>query len=547
MHNGNPFRLTFLSLIFVSFEEFSKGKIDMKRLRIIFFYLILPVIIFGQYRDISWNTPEVTSDNTHSFLEKNIHEKILFLYNTREPLENYSEQNFAFSSWNNFTKSLHKFFFYKEDNSVLFEYKTPDKIKKPSYSSWIHPSSIPLKSLLRFSLLTGCDFVTKDSNNYYFVHYGAKLSGYIQQRLFFYGYWWAGHFAGDMNYAKSSSLIDSWTQDSSDSDQIHLDNITSKITYIGKGNFWSLSIGRGKYEVGNNIGGSIILNDDCNDYGYFSSKFNFKALSISFLHASLIPDSTSSDNTNDYTDKYLVIHKIDWKPNTRFHFFLGENVIYGDRSISPSYLLPHVFLRPIEHNLRNRDNVLIFTGINWKPIPKNIIYFNFILDELKKSEIFSDWWGNKYAFQLGNSYTFNWDKDLILTFEFTAVRPWMYTHNIMHNKFSHDGIGLGFPEGSNLIQFAGEFNFDIQKNLNINLHASFTRHGSLGNNFSINYENCPSTAKWLEGDITDQLKISPVITWQPLAHHKLKFGMNISRTNDNDMEKEFIISYQAMY
>ncbi len=521
--------------------------------------MIFSALLFGQYRNISWNTPEVTSNNQVLILEKNLDESKLFYLPVKKERSDSSSFSFALSSLLDFKSSVTNFFS-KDDSSYFLLYHTPDfhfkKTKnfgypKSSLYSYRYPSSIPLKSLLRFSLLTGCDFVCSEKDNYYFVHYGTKLSGYVKQRLFFYGYWWAGHFSGDTDYARTSKLIDSWYQKSDDDKQIYLDNSTGKITYIGRGNFWSLSLGRGKYEVGSNIGGSIILNDVCNDYGYFSSKFNFKSLSISFLHASLIPDSTSSDNTNDYTDKYLVIHKIDWKPNTRFHFFLGESVIYGDRSISPSYLLPHVFLRPIEHNLRNRDNVLIFTGINWKPIPKNIIYFNFILDELKKSEILGDWWGNKYALQIGNSYTFNRENTIKLTLEFTAVRPWIYTHNIMHNKFSHDDIGLGFPEGSNLIQFAGEFNFDIRKNLNFNIHSSLTRQGSIGNNFSINYdtrdESKDNDTHWLEGDITNKLTICPVITWQPLAHHKLKFGMNISQIDDEDFEKEVIISYQAIY
>ena len=170
------------------------------------------------------------------------------------------------------------------------------------------------------------------------------------------------------------------------------------------------------------------------------------------------------------------------------------------------------------------------------------------MDELKKSEILSEWWGNKYAFQIGNAYTFSWDKEAILNLEFTAVRPWMYTHNVMYNKFSHDDIGLGFPQGSNLIQFAFEFNCMLKKRLNFNIHGSYTRQGSIGNAFYINYDMRPSdTAKWLEGDISNRFQVSPVFTWQPLSHHKLKIGMNISQTDNDNFEEEFMISYQAIY
>jgi hypothetical protein len=107
---------------------------------------------------------------------------------------------------------------------------------------------------------------------------------------------------------------------------------------------------------------------------------------------------------------------------------------------------------------------------------------------------------------------------------------------------------LGFPEGSNLIQFAAEFNIDLRQNLNINLHSSFTRQGSIGNDFSINYNDRPSDkAEWLEGDITNRLSICPVITWQPLSHHRLKVGLSATQIDEEDMENEIFISYQAIY
>ena len=518
---------------------------------IVIFLLLYVISIFAQYGDISWNSPQLTSNNSISFLAKNPDESNLFPMKNIWVVHDSSSFNFALFSWQDFKHSVSNFFS-QDDSSYFLLYHTPDKQPKQldprSSIILFHPNNVPLRSLLRFSLLTGSEFAIKDDSNYYYAYYGTKLSGYINRRLFFYGYWWAGHFGGDTDYARYSPLIDSWTQNSSDSDQIHLDNITGKITYIGKGNFWSASVGRGKYEIGSNIGGSIILNDDCNDYGYFSNKFTFKELYISFLHATLIPDSTSNEDNKKYADKFLVVHKIGWTPNNNFELFLGEEVIYGDRNIEVSYLLPITFWRATEHNLADRDNVLIFAGMNWKPIDKNLIYCNFILDELRKNEIFEDWWGNKYALQMGNSYTFNQQRNLMLSLEFTAIRPWLYTHYILHNKFSHDGIGLGFPEGSNLIQFAAEFNFDLRQNLNINLHSSFTRQGSVGNNFSINYNDRPSDkADWLEGDITNRLSICPVITWQPLAHHRLKIGLFTTRIDEEELENEIFISYQAIY
>jgi len=458
----------------------------------------------------------------------------------------------ATSSYKNFKKAVRNFFSNEREVSHFLKIQTPyrsetEPIKNP------YNLQIPNNSHLFFKLFTGADFFANTSHetNYSYVYYGTKLFASIDNTLFIDGYWWTGHFNGDEEYFRTSPLLDSWTQQPDEDGQVSLDNSSGKIVF--KKNIYMLGIGRGKHVVGNNIGGSIILNDACNDYGYFFGKLNFNKFAISLMHGTLIPDSTNVDQDGDqiykdYNNKYVVVKKLDWKPNYKLHFFAGEEVIYGNRSIDPSYLLPQTFLRATEHNLSDRDNVLIFAGMNFKTTSRNTIYTNFILDELSKSKIFSDWWGNKYAVQVGNSYLIEGLTNARITLEFTAVRPWLYTHKILHNKYSHDGIGLGFPDGSNLIQFAGEIHYGFLKNLSINLHASHTIQGTLGNDFSINYETRPDdTATWLEGEKTKHSELRTTIRWRPLTHHKLILGHMVQKLDNNDLQHQLSISYQASY
>ena len=492
--------------------------------------------------DLNWNRPEITTNCRMSFLE-NEKTNTELIKIPQKPAKDF-QKSFALSSFSVFRKSLKNFFSFSDENSKFFYYQTPDFFQKPTKSFSLYSEKIPLKSRIDFSIISGFDFVSSKNKNYTFLYYGGHLSGYLMKRLYFYGNWWAGHFAGNTELAKTSPIMDGWTQTTENGEIIYLDNVSGKLSYRGKGDFWSVSVGRGKYEIGNNIGGSIILNDDCNDYGYLSNKFDFKNFSVSFLHANLIPDSTSEFSDKKYGDKYLVVHKISWKPNRVWELFFGEEVVYANRSIDMSYLLPQVFFRAVEHNLRDRDNVLIFSGANWRIFPNDLFYLNFIFDELSKSKIFTDWWGNKYAVQLGNSLKIRQNSKF--TLEFTAIRPWIYTHYIMENKFSHDGIGLGFPAGSNLLQFASELNLQIRKNLSFDIHGSYTKQGSVGNNFLINYNSRPSdSAKWLEGDISNVYRAKAIITWKPLAHHKIKFGTEIKKTDE--IVSLFGLSYQAEY
>ena len=497
---------------------------------------------------IDWNTTEITSQNHFSFLEERF-DVDTYLQLKNGDVKNFTQTDLAITSWANFRDALSNFFSNEDIPSHFLEIHTHKKLPNLMKDH----SDTPLRASFCFNLLTGADYVSNiaDENSYSFVYYGSKLFANIENTLYIDGYWWTGHFTGDEELFITSPIFDSWSQNSNDYLQTSIDNVSGKIVYMKR--FGSLTVGRGTHVIGNNIGGSVILDDTCNDYGYFSGKLDFDKFSIALMHGTLIPDSTNVNDLGepiykDYNDKYIAVKKLDWKPNQKIHIFVGEEVIYGGRSIEPSYLLPQTFLRATEHNLRDRDNVLIFGGINLKPLSQNTFYVNFIFDELSKNKIFTDWWGNKYALQLGNSYLIDKKKDSRITIEFTAVRPWLYTHKILHNKYSHDGIGLGFPDGSNLIQIAGEFNYGLLKSLTANIHSSFTKQGSLGNDFSINYETRPDdTASWLEGEKTEKIEIKTVLKWQPLTHHKLLFGHSITRVDDNDIEHNFSISYQASY
>lgn len=525
----------------------------MKKIYLNILLLFAFSVSFAYQIDLAWENPEISSQNQTSFLEKN-DETLLVTPFMDDNLKNKIGFRCAIENWSTFKSSITEFLLSKYKQNSFFSYhlvSKKDDSKKPDLryglSSTISNPYIPSYSGFDFKWLVGYDFFSNSDNNYSFIHYGFRFDGYIQRRIFFYSNFWAGHFEGDQDYFQNSKLIDSWTQASDDSTKVFLDNVSGKLLYKIHP-YWSVAIGRGKYEIGNNIGGSIILNDDCNDYGYFSTKFDFDKIYVHFLHASLIADSTFS-GSKDFPDKYLAVHKIGWLPNDFLEVFFGEHVVYGDRNIDPSYILPHAFWRPIEHNLSDRDNILIFAGMNWKPYSRNhLIYTNFIFDELSKSKILDDWWGNKYAIQIGNSYKFHKKKDNRITLEFTAIRPWMYTHRFIWTKFSQDDIGLGYPLGSNLINFSGEVNWEILRNISANLHVSFTRQGSTGNDFSINYD-CRSsdTAKWLDGDITDYKKARIVVDWKPLAHHRFKFAFELNKTDDDELEKEIIIGYQASY
>lgn len=511
--------------------------------------LLLGTGLFSDQQNISWNEPELRGLNQISFLQKN-EEKI-----TSYPLalESVDTSQFFFSlhSWHNFKLALRDFMAntQPEDRTFLQYYSPGSSKSADGIHSDLHSPAFPPLSYFKLSLYTGIDLVSDTDDSYYFYYFGSHLSGTINRKLDFYADWWKGHFSGDLPYAGSSQLLDCWTQTNSDSTELYLDNVKGRIQYRISP-WWTAAVGRGKYQIGNNIGGSIILNDHANDYGYVSTKFRFRDFGLSFLHAALVADSTKG-GYKDYPDKYLATHQFHWQVHDKLELFLGEHLIYGDRSMDLNYLLPLSFWRITEHNLYDRDNVLIFAGANWRVFNSHLAYFNVVIDELSTGELLHNWWGNKYAVQTGYSYRCPRQRDNRLTLEFTAIRPWLYTHKYIHTKFSQSGRSLGFPAGSNLIQFAAELNYHILSNLSLNLHGSFTRQGSVGNDFSINYENrdksLDNATHWLEGEIENTIASSFICNWDPLTHHGFKLALVLTQAAENDMTQEIFFSYQARY
>ena len=497
-----------------------------------YWIVVILAILVNNYAvksaDLSWNKPLLRSRFQQFILEKNLDESLEV--NKVKRADEYV--------WENLIGSFGNIFDSTDQSNIIHH-----NFQKP-------------KAYFDLSFYAGIDYQKNSEDVLSYYNYAVLLSGKVQEHLSYYANWYMGEVNELNSLSNSYALADTWRQPSDDG--FYIDNLTAKIQYdtpIG-----DFAIGRGKFEVGSNISGSIILNDQLNDYGYFSHKLKLDNFELSFLHTTLIVDNTFADSMyaesglNDLPnankkmeEKHFAMHILKWNPSEELQFFAGEQVVYGGRSTDISYLLPHTFMRVTEHNLNNRDNVLIFAGMDWDIAKGNSIYANLMLDELSKTKLFTNWWANKWAFQIGDSQKFG-VRDSRVTAEFTAVRPWMYTHNVLTNKYSHEDHCLGYRNGSNILQYTVELNLDLHDRYALDLQSSYSRQGTLGNNYSINYDSRTSDeASWLEGDITDTFSAGAVLTCRFNQHNTLKLGYGLGQVRGDDSEGNVSISYQMIY
>lgn len=382
------------------------------------------------------------------------------------------------------------------------------------------------------NFIAGYEHSNHPDFDYGFLYKGMRYQAQYNSNIRLRSLWYNGAFFGDTNSSLNHSpLVDGYYK--INHDKVFIDNLVADLSYTHP-NF-RISLGRDRFGIGNNISGSIILSDKVNDYGYLFAEAQLGNFGIALLHGSLMADSllaiynnSHPANSKHYPDKYLALHQLSYRVPDKFDVFFGESIVYGDRGLDINYLLPHAFWRVTEHNLHNRDNILIYGGANIYPTKNLTWYTNAIIDEMRYSEILGDWWGNKYALQSGISYRKS-SASPRFSVELTAVRPWIYTHYLPWSYYSHDRHTLGYHKGSNLLDYSAELHYPLPLQSSWNCHISYTRQGETGNNYALNYiQEIPdidnTSAAWLEGKIHDKLSIQNIFKSAALAHHKLMLG-----------------------
>lgn len=401
-----------------------------------------------------------------------------------------------------------------------------------------------LNFLGELNFLLGYDYRAPRSGGYGFLYKGARFNSVVNEHFRLRALWWNGAFWGDLDNAQSSPLIDGYH--TTVPTEIRLDNLTADISY--RDPHFTFSLGRGRFPVTDNVSGSLVLSDDVNDYGYIMAEGRVGDFRLSFLHGSLVADSSYAVSRladRKFPDKYVALHELSYSPGNHWHFFAGETVIYGDRGIDLNYFLPHTFWRVTEHNQWDRDNVLIYTGMSYSPDENTRVYLNAALDEFSYAKFLSNWWGNKWAVQGGIAFhprlwSLRNGAEPRVVLECTAVRPWTYTHYQNHTMYSQDGRPLGYLKGSNLVDTTLEANLPIRNGLRLDTQVSFTRQGSFGNSWQLNYSDAfPSdiintaTAKWFQGTRTDLWEYRATLRCDILAHHTLYLGGS-AKSSGND-------------
>ena len=280
-----------------------------------------------------------------------------------------------------------------------------------------------------------------------------------------------------------------------------------------------------------------------------SEKFNFE-----YFHGSLNDKSVDEIHTdNKKLEKFIAGHRVQYKPTNNFKFSISEIVVYGNRSPELGYLNPISFFWAQEHNLGDLDNILLSFDFGYILFPGIIVYNTLVLDELSWKDLFSDWWGNKYSYQFGMFLSSSNMELPDFRLEYTATRPWTFTHPDF--SFSNRNVTIGAVNGPSSISIRAESFYTPRSNIIAQFSFEKIHKGiGLGSNIQDNYdsrnkENDHNTRFLLDQNysknimeihlhlyVTNMIKIISTLSTSQIDNPNSYYSDNQSEKN-----KEFII------
>ncbi|MFP4093224.1 MAG: hypothetical protein ACLFUB_01980 [Cyclobacteriaceae bacterium] len=254
-----------------------------------------------------------------------------------------------------------------------------------------------------------------------------------------------------------------------------------------------MQFGHGRHFIGNGFR-SLLLSDFANNYLFFRINTQFWKIQYTNLFAQMTADiignQTGLYGTLSFPPKFFALHRLGVSLTPKLQLGLFESITYGDESgqFDLNYLNPIVFYRAIEQQGGSSGNASLGMDLRWLPFKGFSVYAQGLIDEFVISEMRAgnNWWGNKYALQLGSEYVNAFSMaNLDLQLEYNRVRPYTYAHEDLFRAYTHYEQPLAHPLGANFDEVAGIVRYQPFGRLRLEAKLIAAEYGSdtLGSNW----------------------------------------------------------------
>ena len=239
----------------------------------------------------------------------------------------------------------------------------------------------------------------------------------------------------------------------------------------------AFQIGREKIKLGYGYGSRLVLSGDHPVLDFLRLDFSYGAFSFTSITASTV-GSFHLTRTNNYT-KYYAYNKFKLSLNNFADIGVGEGIVYSGRGFDLAYLNPFAFYKFEEMSLQDRDNGTVYLDLQTNCFKNIELQGTFFLDEnilshLQDMNLFT----NKTAYQVGafwySPFSIN---DLSAVFEYTKIRPYVYSHTNPKNSYTSFGQTLGDSIGPNADEIYARLSYNFSERLRGNFEFRRIRSG----------------------------------------------------------------------
>ena len=314
--------------------------------------------------------------------------------------------------------------------------------------------------------------------------------------------------------------------------------------------YLNLQFGKDSNAWGPGHRGQLFLSVYPTSYDQFKLQIALNRVKFTYILAWL-KHYTPGYFKGDPITKMMALHRFEFSPHRIIDIGLHSAVIYAERSFEPAYMNPVMFYRSAEHYLGDLDNAVMGLDFELKAIRNTKIYGELFVDDLSTSKLGTGFYGNKYGFTAGFFYV-----DLLglanLDFraEYTAIRPFTYSHKDTVTAYAHFTTPLGHWSGANSENFFAQLKYRYSRRLHFALSFEKNRYGENTDDWNVgrmvfrprNFEIDPETVHLLDGIRHDVQTISLNSEYEFVRNGYLGLTVNqISTTIDKQSEWNYPI------
>ena len=248
----------------------------------------------------------------------------------------------------------------------------------------------------------------------------------------------------------------------------------------------AIELGREKMKFGYGYKSKFILSGDHPLLDFIKLDFDYGVFSFTSWHASTVGEYDPIRDLN-YT-KYIATNQFKLSFKNLFDFAIGESIIYSGRGIELAYLNPFAFYKFEEMSLQDRDNAMAWLQFETHFIKDLEFQATFYMDDdpfgnLQNLSNYINKTGYKLSAFWYSPFSVN---DLSLIFEYTRIRPYVYSHINPKDTYTAWGQILGDQIGPNSDEIFARLAYNVNASLRLNFDFQHIRHGnniydSLGN------------------------------------------------------------------